>query len=66
LNYREVAVLGGGVNLWLGEKWDVEKGLDNCIVEPNDIVLSPSVTGGRETMRRYHEWEHVLGKQFDN
>ena len=64
LHYGEVSVLDGGVNAWIEENRDIEKGLENCIVEPNDIVLSASVTGDREAMRRYLEWEHELGKQF--
>jgi len=30
------------------------------LVEPNDVVLSPSITGNKEDMRRYLDWEVKL------
>ena len=40
--------------------YPIERGLEACLVEPNDIVLSPSVKGDKEAMRRYLEWEIKL------
>jgi rhodanese-related sulfurtransferase len=58
--YKEVFVLDGGVQAWAGAGYATERGLDSCLVEPNDIVLSPSVKGDKEAMRRYLEWEIKL------
>ena len=45
---------------WLAAGLPVEKGLDACLVEPNDVVLSPSIRGNKEDMLRYLEWETKL------
>jgi rhodanese-related sulfurtransferase len=60
MGYKEVFVLDGGVQAWTGAGYPIEKGLDSCLVEPNDIVLSPSIKGDKEAMRRYLEWEIKL------
>jgi rhodanese-related sulfurtransferase len=57
---KEVFVLDGGVQAWAGAGYPIERGLDSCLVEPNDIVLSPSIKGDKEAMRRYLEWEIKL------
>jgi rhodanese-related sulfurtransferase len=57
MGYKEVFVVDGGVQAWAGAGYPIETGLDSCLVEPNDIVLSPSIKGDREAMRRYLEWE---------
>jgi rhodanese-related sulfurtransferase len=58
--YKEVFVLDGGVQAWAGAGYPTESGLDSCLVEPNDVVLSPSIKGDKEAMRRYLEWEIKL------
>ncbi len=60
MGYTEVVVLGGGTRAWERAGYSIEKGLDNCLVEPNDIVLSPSIKGDKDAMRRYLEWEIKL------
>ena len=46
--------------LWARAGYPTERGLESCLVEPNDVVLSPSVKGDKEAMRRYLEWEIKL------
>jgi len=60
IGYRNVSVLRGGVGAWIGAGYATEKGLESCLVEPNDIVLSPSIKGDKEAMKRYLEWEMKL------
>jgi rhodanese-related sulfurtransferase len=60
MGYKEISVLDGGVQLWARAGYPTERGLESCLVEPNDIVLSPSVKGDKEAMRRYLEWEVKL------
>jgi rhodanese-related sulfurtransferase len=60
MGYKGVFVLDGGVQAWAGAGYPIEKGLDSCLVEPNDVVLSPSIKGDKEAMRRYLEWEMKL------
>jgi rhodanese-related sulfurtransferase len=58
--YKEIFVLGGGVQAWARAGYPTETGLESCLMEPNDVVLSPSVKGDKEAMRRYLEWEIKL------
>jgi rhodanese-related sulfurtransferase len=60
LGYTNVSVLDGGVRGWSAAGLPTETGLDACLVEPNDVVLSPSVRGNKEDMQRYLEWELKL------
>ena len=60
LDYVDVSVLDGGVRAWRAAGLPVEQGLDACLLEPNDVVLSPSVRGNKEDMLRYLEWETKL------
>ena len=60
MGYKEIFVLDGGVETWSRTGYPTEKGLETCLVEPNDVVLSPSVKGDKEAMRRYLEWEIKL------
>src|SRR5215510_6404436 len=63
MGYKEVFVLNGGVRMWERAGYATTKGLESCLVEPNDVVLSPSVKGDKEGMRRYLEWEIKLTQQ---
>jgi len=65
LGYRQVSVLKGGVESWKREGKSLESGLTRMLVEPQDVVLSASVTGDKEAMRRYLEWEIALGKKYE-
>ena len=58
--YKEIFVLDGGVQAWARAGYPTEKGLGSCLVEPNDVVLSPSIKGDKEAMRRYLDWEIKL------
>jgi rhodanese-related sulfurtransferase len=60
MGYNEIFVLDGGVQMWTRAGYPTERGLESCLVEPNDVVLSPSVKGDKEAMRRYLEWEVKL------
>ena len=60
MGYTETFVVNDGVQGWEGAGYSIEKGLDSCLAEPNDIVLSPSIKGDKEAMRRYLEWEIKL------
>jgi rhodanese-related sulfurtransferase len=60
LGYKNVFVLDGGVGRWIAAGYPTETGLQDCLVEPNDVVLSPSITGNKEDMRRYLDWEVKL------
>jgi rhodanese-related sulfurtransferase len=60
IGYRSVSVLNGGVRAWTAAGYPTEKGLAPYLVEPKDVVLSPSITGDKEAMKRYLEWEVKL------
>jgi rhodanese-related sulfurtransferase len=60
MRYKEIFVLDGGVQTWARAGYPTERGIKSCLVEPNDVVLSPSVRGDKEAMRRYLEWEIKL------
>ena len=60
MGYQEVIVLEGGIKSWIRAGYSTTHGLDSCLVEPNDVVLSPSVKGDKAAMRRYLEWETKL------
>lgn len=60
MGYTEVFVLDGGVERWARAGYPTERGLESCLVDPNDVVLSPSIKGDKEAMRRYLEWEIKL------
>jgi rhodanese-related sulfurtransferase len=60
IGYTDVAVLRGGVRAWESSGHATETGLNHCLVEANDVVLSPAIRGNKEEMRRYLEWELKL------
>jgi rhodanese-related sulfurtransferase len=60
LGYDDASVLDGGVREWSLAGLPTEKGLEACLVPPNDVVLSPSIRGTKEDMQRYLEWETKL------
>jgi rhodanese-related sulfurtransferase len=62
MDYRDVSILDGGVRAWLEAGLPTEKGLEGCLLQPNDVVLSPSIRGNKEDMQRYLEWELKLGR----
>jgi rhodanese-related sulfurtransferase len=63
MGYRDVAVLSGGTRAWTAAGFPIAQGTEGCLVERNDVVLSPSVRGTKEDMQRYLDWELTLPKE---
>jgi hypothetical protein len=55
-------VLAGGTHAWAAAGFPAVAGVEGCLVERNDIVLSPSIRGSKEDMQRYLDWELTLPK----
>ncbi len=62
IGYLDCAVLSGGVRAWSAAGFPTEAGLDRRLLEPDDVVLSPSIRGSKEDMQRYLDWEVNLTK----
>jgi rhodanese-related sulfurtransferase len=60
IGYFNVSVLQDGARAWTTEGFSTERGLDGCLVQPKDVVLSPSIRGSKEDMQRYLDWELAL------
>jgi rhodanese-related sulfurtransferase len=60
IGYTNVSVLESGIKAWCAAGYETENGLTACWSDVNDVVLSPSITGDREAMRRYLDWEVQL------
>jgi rhodanese-related sulfurtransferase len=62
MGYTDAAVLNGGVRSWSAAGLPLEQGVEGCLGERNDVVLSPSIRGTKEDMQRYLDWELKLQK----
>lgn len=60
MGYGDVRVLAGGTKDWIDGGRPVETGLTKALTEANDVVFSASVTGDKDAMRRYLDWETKL------
>ena len=60
IGYGDARVLAGGTGAWIADGKAVETGLTKTLAAANDVVLSASVTGDRDAMRRYLDWEVKL------
>ena len=60
IGYGNVLVLDGGVSRWLAAGLPITASLDDCLVKPNDVVLSPSIRGSKQDMLNYLNWELKL------
>jgi rhodanese-related sulfurtransferase len=60
VGYSDVLVLDGGARRWLSAGLQTAAGLDDCLVKPNDVVLSPSIRGSKQDMLDYLNWELKL------
>ncbi len=62
MGYTEIVVLDGGGRAWSEAGFPTDQGVDGCLVERKDVVLSPSIRGTKEDMQRYLDWELTLQK----
>jgi rhodanese-related sulfurtransferase len=60
MGYGDARFLAGGTGAWIAEGKAVETGLTKAITRADDVVLSASVTGDKDAMRRYLDWEVKL------
>jgi len=60
MGYPSVIVLQGGVKAWRAAGYETENGSTDCWSEVNDVVVSPSITGDKDAMQRYLDWEVKL------
>ncbi|HEY1266990.1 MAG TPA: rhodanese-like domain-containing protein [Candidatus Binatia bacterium] len=60
MGYESVRALAGGTRDWIDGAKPIETGLTKTLAEANDVVLSASVTGDKDAMRRYLDWEVKL------
>jgi hypothetical protein len=60
MGYGNVRVLAEATGAWIAEGKPAETGLTKALTEANDVVLSASVTGDKDAMRRYLDWEVKL------
>lgn len=64
LGYQNISVLQDGVTSWQREGRFLETGLTKALSEPNDAVISASMTGDKSAMLRYLDWEIALGRKY--
>jgi rhodanese-related sulfurtransferase len=57
MGYEHGFAVEGGVQAWNAVGLPTETGTAGCLTETNDVVLSPSIKGDKEDMRRYLDWE---------
>jgi rhodanese-related sulfurtransferase len=65
MGYSNVSVLEGGMQKWIEHGRPVETELTKPLMEPNDVVLSASMSGDTRAMRRYLEWEIELARKTE-
>jgi rhodanese-related sulfurtransferase len=63
LDYRNVAVLDGGMEAWLAAGLPVETGLTGIMAPPTDVVIL-GVDRNPAEMMNYLRWETALGEKY--
>ena len=63
MGYANVSVLEGGMNAWLQEGLDVEKGLSGVMTPPTDVVVMGPHRSYADTIH-YLRWEPELGYKY--
>jgi len=65
MGYGNVSVLEGGTQKWIEHGRAIETGLTKPLIEPNDVVLSASMSGDKRAMQRYLDWEIELARKTE-
>ena len=65
MGYGDVGVLEGGTRKWIERGRPIETGLAKPLIEPNDVVLSASMSGDKRAMQRYLDWEIELARKTE-
>jgi rhodanese-related sulfurtransferase len=60
VGYANISVLVDGVRGWTAAGYPTDSGLRDALTPANDVVLSPSIRGNKEDMRKYLDWELKL------
>jgi rhodanese-related sulfurtransferase len=65
IGYGDVGFLEGGTRKWIESGEPIETGLTKALIEPNDVVLSASMSRDKRAMQRYLDWEIELARKME-